>query len=195
MDHQERARAVVRTVIGVRVAQVDGEVVIGIRIHQAWRDRVEALRRLAVALPDLRAEIARPAADRIGLEQRHAAALVFLPDLELGLFLEDADEDRGFLAHVPTLDLRDHLRRERLERAQGGSAAAVGVAAAKHHGSENCRGRQQRAHQWATIQTRNSPDRKAIPSLPKVNDYRLEGFTARQGPPRDSRFSMPVVNE
>ena len=75
--------AVIGAVIAVREACIDRQVVIGVRIHQAGRDRIEALWRLAVAFIDLRAEIAGPAADRIDLEQLEAAGGVLLPDLEL----------------------------------------------------------------------------------------------------------------
>ena len=93
--------AVVGAVIGVREAGIDRQVVIGVRIHQAGRDRIEALGCLTVAFTDLRAEIARPAADRIDLEQFETAGGILLPDFELGFFLEDADKDRGTLWHVP----------------------------------------------------------------------------------------------
>ena len=72
-----------------------------VRVHQAGGDRIEALGRLTIAFIDLRAEIAGPAADRINLEQLETAGGVLLPDLELGFFLEDADEDWGTLWHVP----------------------------------------------------------------------------------------------
>ena len=49
MNHQEPAMAVVGAVIGVREAGIDREVIIGVRIHQAGRDRVEALGSLTVA--------------------------------------------------------------------------------------------------------------------------------------------------
>ena len=61
--------AVVGAVIGVREAGIDREVIVGVRIHQAGRDRIEALGSLTVACIDLRAEIAGPAANRIDLEQ------------------------------------------------------------------------------------------------------------------------------
>jgi hypothetical protein len=44
---------------------------------------------------DVRTEIARPAADRIDLEQFETAGGVLPPDFELRFFLEDADKDRG----------------------------------------------------------------------------------------------------
>jgi hypothetical protein len=45
------------------------------------------------------------------------------------------------------------------------------------------------------FKTRNSPAEKAIPTPLNDNGYRLEGLTARQDPPPDSRLSMPMVNE
>ena len=107
VNHQEPAVAVVGAVIGVREAGIDREIVIGVRIHQAGRDRIEALGCLTVAFSDLRPEIARPAADRIDFEQLEAAGGILLPDFELGFFLEDANEDRGTLWHVPLWEQRE----------------------------------------------------------------------------------------
>ena len=101
MNHEKRAMAVVGAIIGVREAGIDRQIVIGIRIHQTGRDRIETLGSLTVTRVDLRAEIAGPAADRIDLEQLETAGGVLLPDFELGFFLENADEDRGTLWHVP----------------------------------------------------------------------------------------------
>ena len=64
------------------------------------RDRIEALGRLPVALLDLWPQIARPIADRIGLEVVVAPVVALLPDLELGLFLEDANEDGSLCVHA-----------------------------------------------------------------------------------------------
>ena len=63
---------------------------VGVGIHQLGRNRIEPLRRLPVALVQLRPEIARPPADRIGLEDLETAGRVLLPDFELRLFLENA---------------------------------------------------------------------------------------------------------
>src|SRR6516164_3116692 len=101
MDHKEPAMAVIGAVICIREAGIDRQIVIGVRIHQAGRDRIEALGRLSVAFIDLRAEIAGPAADRVDLEQLETAGGILLPDFELGFFLENADEDWRTLWHVP----------------------------------------------------------------------------------------------
>ena len=110
MDHQEPAVAVIGAVIGVREAGIDREIIVGVRIYQAGRDRIEALGGLAVALSDLRAEIAGPAADRVDLEQLDAPAGTLLPDFELGFFLEDADEDRGNASGMFLCRSRDSSR-------------------------------------------------------------------------------------
>ena len=83
VNHQEPAVAVIGAVIGVREAGIDREIIVGVRIHQAGRDRIEALGSLAVALSDLGAEIAGPAADRVDLEQLETPAGILLPDFEL----------------------------------------------------------------------------------------------------------------
>ena len=100
VHHQEFAGAPVRLVVGVRVAEVESQMEAGVRIHLLVADGVEALGRLLVALPLLGAEIARPVADRIGLEVVEAAVVALLPELQLRLFLEDADEDRRFRLHA-----------------------------------------------------------------------------------------------
>ena len=157
MDHQERAGAVVRPIIGVREAHVDGEVVAGVRIHQARGDRIEALRRLPIAFLDLGTELTRPAADRIGLEQRLAAGLVFLPDLELGLFLEDANQDRRFLAMF-----RCSISAIIAARAAAASAASAGAASVSQPASATAAqiaadAKSERTSR-TTVQPRDSPD-------------------------------------
>ena len=50
--------ASVRAVVCVRETGVDGQIIVGIRIHQAGRDRIEALGSLTVALLDLGTKLA-----------------------------------------------------------------------------------------------------------------------------------------
>src|SRR6202043_3741598 len=94
-------------------------------------DRIEALRRLTIAFLDLRTDAARPAADRIDFQQFVAGGAVLLPDFELGLFLEDADEDRRFLRHAFLVEQRQHLRRQFLHRAGGKLIGVVAETAGK----------------------------------------------------------------
>ena len=114
MDHQKTAVAVIGAVKGVRETGIDREVVVGVRIHQAGRDRIEALGGLTVAFADLRAEVAGPPADRIDFEQFEAAGGVLLPDFELGFFLEDADQNGRALRHLFLLEQRKYLGRQLL---------------------------------------------------------------------------------
>ena len=114
VDHEEGAAAAMRAVKGVGETEIEREIITRIGIHLAGSDRVEALRRLTVALLDLGAKVARPAADRIGLEQREAAGVVLLPDFQLGFFLEDADQDRRLDRHVLAGDQRPRLAGHRL---------------------------------------------------------------------------------
>ena len=100
MHHQIGARAAMGAVIGVRIAHVVGQMVIRVRVHLGGRDGVIALGRLPIAFLALRAELARPAAHREGLQKRVAAAHILLPDLELRLLLVGADEDRILLVHA-----------------------------------------------------------------------------------------------
>ena len=160
MHHQLGARAVPGAVKGVRIAGVEGEVVIGIRIHLPGRDRIEALGRLAVAFLHLGPEIARPAADRIGLQQREFAVAVLLPDLHLRFFLEDADQDRRILVHVLRIKFGERLLGKRGQGAAG-RGDAVGVAARKRNRRGNSRRREQGAYK-GSIQTRYSPKGRAL---------------------------------
>ena len=157
MDHQEAAGAPVGAVVGVRKAGVDGEVVAGVRIHQAGGDGVEALRRLPVALLDLRAEFAGPAADREGLEQCEVAVAVFLPDLKFRFFLEDPHQDGGFLGHILLLDVGEHSIGDRLHVATVESWRAISIATGKRNGRRNRCGRQERAHKSRRFKTRTPP--------------------------------------
>ena len=151
VDHEKRAGAPVGAIVGVRKAGIDRQIVIGIRVHQAGSDRIEALRRLPVPLLDFGTEVTRPAADRIGLEQREPAGLVFLPDLELGFLFEDPDQDRRFLRHVLFIDVREHPLGKRLHVAAADGRRAFRVATSQRDRRCNRSGRQKRAHQRATI--------------------------------------------
>src|SRR5690606_31168940 len=115
------------------------------RIHQFGRDEIEAFRRLPVALPDLRTEFAGPFADRIGLQERVFAVARLFPDLKLGLFLEDAQQDGRVEVHPLLRNERHGGRRHWLKmlRAHGraGDAAALADAAGQKEraGSDNSR--------------------------------------------------------
>ena len=79
VDHQGRTGPAVGPIIGVGETGIDGEMVGGVRVHQIGRDGVEALGRLPVAFLEFRAQAARPAANRVGAQQREASALVGFP--------------------------------------------------------------------------------------------------------------------
>ncbi len=159
-----RAGAAIGPVEGVRITEIERQVVVRIRVHLPRRDRIEAFRRLPVAFLDLRAKLARPAADRIGLQQRVPPRAVLLPDLEFGLFLEEPHQDRRLLRHVLGFDFRLHLVGQRRERAAGGHRGPVGVAAGKRHRNGQRRGREQRAHQGAAVQRLSPPTVKRSPN-------------------------------
>ena len=94
MDHDGAARIAVGAIIGVGIAHVERQVIGRVGIHLAGRDRIEALRHLPVALLDLGTQLAGPAAHGIGLEQGILSVRLLLPDFELRLFLEGANQDR-----------------------------------------------------------------------------------------------------
>jgi hypothetical protein len=135
MHHQVRAGAAPRFVIGVGKAHVERQVELRVRVHLRRGDGIETLGRLAVAFLDLRPKLARPAADRIGLEQVVAAARVLLPDFELGLFLEQPHQDRRLGRHVLLRQRRHHFGRQRLHRLA--VLQAIGIATGeRHHGAK-----------------------------------------------------------
>src|SRR5262245_23720831 len=101
-----------------------------VRIELLGVDRVEALRRLAVAFLQLRTEPSRPKADRVGGEMLVAAVLLH-PDLELVLELEDADINRSTHSHAktgePLVDAREVWRAgQRLPGAETGLVVGAG---------------------------------------------------------------------
>src|SRR5262245_44557851 len=102
MHHEKRARAVVRAIESVGEAEVERAVPLAVRVERLLVDRIEALRRLAIALCELRAEPPRPAADRIGGKPM-VASVAQKPELELELALEDAHEDRRANGHAVRL--------------------------------------------------------------------------------------------
>src|SRR5262245_61767698 len=88
-------------------------------IERLGVDRVEALRRLAVAFLQLGPQAARPAANGIGGEPLEAVPALE-PQLELELALEDADEDRRAEADAQ----RGEPAREVLEVGRAGKRRA-----------------------------------------------------------------------
>ncbi len=134
VHHQLRAAAPKRAIERVGITGIEREIIGRLRIHLRRRDRIKAFRRLAVAFAHLRAEIARPAADRIGLEQRKVAGAILLPDLELGFLFEQPDQDRRIQVHVLFDHRLDQLGRDRLVGlGVGGERDFVAVATGQQH--------------------------------------------------------------
>ncbi len=101
-----------------------------LRIHLRRRNSVEAFRRLTVAFANLGPEVAGPAADRIGLQEREASRAILLPDLEFGFLFEQPDQDRRIQVHVFFDHGLHQLRRDRLVGlGVGGERDIVAVAA------------------------------------------------------------------
>ena len=154
MHHQLRAGVPERAVIGVGVAGIEREVIGRLRIHLRRRDVVEAFGRLAVAFAHLGSEVARPAANRIGLQQREAAGAILLPDLELGLLLEQPDQDRRLQIHILFHHRGEQFWRDRLVGlGVGRKRNLVAVAAGQQHTTSRKRDRSdKRANQRASDQ-------------------------------------------
>ena len=92
MHHQHAAAVAVGAVVGVGVAEVEGEVVLAVGVQRFAPDGVEAFGRLFVAFAGFRAEFAGVDADGV-VEEEGVFATVFLqPDFEHFFFFEDADE-------------------------------------------------------------------------------------------------------
>ena len=119
MHHDIPAGAAVGAVVGVRVADVERQIIMGVGVHLPGRDRIEALRHLHIAFALLRPELPRPAAHGIGLEKRILAARLHFPDLELGLLLVGADDGRRRRRGVELVHLRQSGAGNRLLGAPG----------------------------------------------------------------------------
>jgi len=109
----------------------------GIGVHLLARDHVKALGRLAVARADLGPEIPRPVANRVGLEVVEAAIFPLLPHLELGLLLEDADEDWRLCVHALAAEEHHRLLGQRQQMRRdlnlGAAGEQEGVAGGQRH--------------------------------------------------------------
>jgi len=93
MHHEARSGAPLRPIERIRKAEIEGAMLDAIRVKLLARHRVEPLRRLPVALFDLRPEPTRPQANGISGEANEAT--IFLnPKLELRFELEDAQVNR-----------------------------------------------------------------------------------------------------
>ena len=125
MHHDVLTGAAIGAIIGVGEADIEGEVIFAARIHLILRYEIESLGRLPVALANLGPEAARIGADRIGLELVEASVVLGLPHFELGLSLEDADEDWRFLGHALLGQERACLRRKWLHVRRRELAAAA----------------------------------------------------------------------
>ena len=80
-------------VVGVGVTDVEGQVVVRVRVHLTPGHRVEPLRGLPVAALALGAELAGPAADRERLDE-DVAGRSLLPDFDLRFLLVGPEQHR-----------------------------------------------------------------------------------------------------
>ena len=124
MHHEEGAGAPMRLVVQIGEAETEGAMHDAVRIELLGVDRIEALRRLAIALLQLRPEPPGPEADRIGGEADEAPVLLH-PYLQLMFELEDADIDRHAHFHArgrqPLIDMLEVGRaRQGLAGAEAG---------------------------------------------------------------------------
>src|SRR5262249_30774532 len=109
---------------------------------QLGHNCIEPLWSLTVALIQLRPKIARPPADRKGLEELEMSAAVLLPDFEFRLFLENAHKDRRMFWHLLLSQQREQRGRQLL-CCLGRQRIAV---SAKARDRRRCRGKSRRQH-------------------------------------------------
>ena len=130
--HQHAAAVAVRAIVGVGVAEVEGEVVLAVGVHRFAADSVEAFGRLFVAFAGFRAEFAGVDADGVVKEKGVFAAVFLQPDFEHFFFFEDADEGGCTEAETARFEavLQGGVRRTADEAAValgfGGTAATCG---------------------------------------------------------------------
>ena len=141
--------------------------IMGIRVHQVWGDGIEALGRLSVAFLDLWPQLARPATDGVGAQERETAAPIYFPDFQVLFFLEDPNEDRGFLCHLLGVELGQHCLGEGLHMPATDTRDLVGIAGGKRQGSRDRRGRYKRAQGSRPIQL-SSPDDRPPEASPQA---------------------------
>ena len=76
VDHQSTPTAAVKTIIGIGIAEIEGKVVVAVRIHLTRADKIESLRCTAVTGPDFGSHsFAAIGADGIDLEKPEAVFL------------------------------------------------------------------------------------------------------------------------
>src|SRR5262245_61745394 len=105
MHHECRARAAIGLVIGIRIAEVKGEMILTVRIHLLRRHRVKAFRPLKGSLLLLRSKLAGSRTDRIHAKETELLARLH-PHFELFRGFKDTQEDGGAIvqssgAHRP----------------------------------------------------------------------------------------------
>ncbi len=89
MDHQRFAAVAKGTFQLVRVTEIEGEIILRVRIHHARGHLIKSLWRLTVAIPGFGSEFAGPAAHGKRLQERIPPRAIAFPDLQLTLILED----------------------------------------------------------------------------------------------------------
>lgn len=94
MDHDEASSPAMGFVIGIRVADVKGEVKAALGVHLMGFYEVESFRDLAVTFAVLGAEGARGGGDGVGAEEgEFSFFFLFYPDFERALFFKGPNED------------------------------------------------------------------------------------------------------
>ena len=146
MDHDGPAGAVPGAVERIGIADIEREIIGGIRIHLAGRDGIEAFRHLVVALAQLRTELAGPAAHREGLQEGVLPVRLHLPDLELRFLLIGADQSRRRSRRAQRFHLRQGLLRNWAQGFGRHAAAAVDLFLASRQQGPRARRQASRQH-------------------------------------------------
>ena len=93
VDHQCAAGALARAVIGVGIAEVEGQMKPTARIHSRARHKIKPFWRLPIALLQLGAQLTRKFTNGPRLEKFKLFPIIH-PELELFLFLKNTNEHR-----------------------------------------------------------------------------------------------------
>lgn len=104
MYHDEAACAAQFAVVRIRVTDIEGKMELAAGIHAVRIDPVESFWRLFIALSRLGAELSAHAEYVVDLEKMPAFICFLYPQLQLPVFLDDADED-GFPEMLSKLSL------------------------------------------------------------------------------------------
>jgi hypothetical protein len=94
VDHDAAAGALMEAVVGVREADVEGEMILAVRLHGGWWDVIESLGNLAVSFAEFGTEGAGTASNGVGAEELEPSGHRMAEEkFELPFLFKRPDED------------------------------------------------------------------------------------------------------